>query len=138
MDNEYSLYLNHLAVRLPVLLICLSGAGVALVYRRRYPRPAMLMLTGMVLLFAATLGGSLIRCYLLIESENADWSLDKLNWALGINTGTWAVIHAMAWGVLLMAVFSNRDNRIASPRHAKQAPVVSMEGAMGGVECQEA
>jgi len=138
MDTEYSVYLHHLAVRMPVILICLAGAGAALLYRRRYPRPAMFMLAGMVLLAAATLGGSLIRCYVIIESENADWSLEKLNWALTMNSGIWAVIQAFACGPLLMAVFSNRDDRIASPRCVKPTPAVSLEDAIGGVECQEA
>ncbi|MCL2713144.1 MAG: hypothetical protein FWD68_00715 [Alphaproteobacteria bacterium] len=136
MDTEYSVYLHHLAVRVPALLICLAGAGAALMYRRRYPRPAMLMLTGMVLLVAATVGGSLIRCY-LVESD--DWSIDQLGWALGVNTVSWAVIQAMAWGLLLMAVFSNRDNQTSPTRCVQpNQPGVSIESTMGGVECQEA
>ena len=59
--------LTQLAGQSPLLLAYVAGIVLALVYRRHYPTPSLLVLAGAGLLLAVTVGYTVTFHYLLVR-----------------------------------------------------------------------
>ena len=107
--------LRHLWADWPVLLMYVAGIVLALWYRRRYPRPCAFTLIASVLFLLTRIGETAANLYVLREVGEADLSSEKLIWILKLITQFGSCLRALAYGLLLAAVFTNRGPRYGSP-----------------------
>jgi hypothetical protein len=108
MENTIIPFLTQLAGQAPVLLAYLVGMILALVFWRRSPGPCVLTLVATGLLLGTTLVQSFLFLYLIRAREDFGWTEERYRWMLSANALVGSVIRAVAFGLLLAAVFVGR------------------------------
>jgi hypothetical protein len=107
MDNLIP-FLAQLAGQTPILLVYLVGMILALVFWRRCPGPCVLTVVAAGLLFVTTLVQPFLFHYLVRVRAEHGWGDEKLGWLLLVNALFGGVFRAVAFGLLLAAVFIGR------------------------------
>lgn len=93
----------------PVLLVYVIGMALALRNWQRIPTVGMLVLCGAGILFASSVGGTIVFQIVVRLHREWGWTPDRLNgvfMAVGIIN---AVVHAIGIALLLAAAFSGRN-----------------------------
>jgi hypothetical protein len=108
MDNLLILFLSQLAVQAPALLVYLVGLILALVFLRRYPGPSALTLVAAGLLLLISLAQSFLSVYLVRARADFGWSDARLGAMASANALAGSALRAVAFGLLLTAVFIGR------------------------------
>jgi len=116
MNNVLISFLTQLAGQSPVLFVYLVGMALALVFWRRYPRPCALVLIAMGFLMLTSMGQAFVSLYFIQRGVGLDWEPQRVGRLLMINTLAGSFVRALAFGLLLAAVFVGREPR----REAKQ------------------
>jgi hypothetical protein len=121
MDNLISSFLTQLASQAPVLFVYLVAMILALVFWRRCPSPCALTLIAAGLLLVTSLMQSLLVLYLGRARMELGWSDEQYRWVLSANAVVWSVIRAVAFSLLVIAVFIGRKSAPqAGPNKALQ------------------
>ena len=103
-------FLTQLAGQSPVLFVYLVGMVLAVVFWRRYPRPSAFTLTAMGLLILTSIGQTFVNLYFVVyRGIGQDWGPERLRWALTANTLVGSLVRAVAFGLLLAAIFVGRE-----------------------------
>jgi hypothetical protein len=108
MDNLLLHVLSQLAVQAPALLVYLGGMILALVFLRRSPGPSALTLAATGLLLVTSVAQSLASVYLVRARADLGWTDARLSAVLLANGLAGSALRAVAFGLLLAAVFVGR------------------------------
>ncbi|RMF33497.1 MAG: hypothetical protein D6759_06865 [Chloroflexi bacterium] len=104
------LFLTQLGGQSPLLLAYLVGIVLALVFWRRYPRPCAFTLVAMGLLVLTLLGQTFLGAYFVVyRGAGVGWGAGRVGRVLMVNTLIGSLIRALAFGLLLAAVFVGRE-----------------------------
>jgi hypothetical protein len=123
MDNLLIPFLSQLAAQAPALLVYLVGLILALVFLGRYPGPAALTLVAAGLLLLTSLAQPLLSLYLFRARAEFGWSDAQLGAMASANALAGSALRAVAFGLLLTAVFIGRRVRQGSgPGEPLQRP----------------
>ena len=105
-------FLTQLAGQSPVLFVYLVGIVLALVFWRRYPRPCAFTVIAMGLLMLTSVGQTFVDLYLVVyRGIGQGWDPERLRWVLTANALAGVFVRALAFGLLLAAVFVDRESR---------------------------
>ena len=108
----FTAWLSSLLVSIPVLLVWLVGIVLALVFWRRCPTAALLAVIAFALLFVVTLMDSyLSMTFLLVYRHERGWSDAQYGTYFAIKSVVASVLRAVAFGLLLPAIFGWRKER---------------------------
>ncbi len=114
---------SHLAPQVPLLGMYVIGGFLAIVFWHRSPRSALLVLVACLLcLFDSIAFAGLyaaIPRVLKAESVGGPGSLRLIYMGFGVVA---ALIKAVAWGLMLAAVFSKRNETMPVDPYLHQAP----------------
>jgi hypothetical protein len=100
--------LFSMMVQSPILLVWLAGFILAAVHWRRHPRVSLLTVIALAIFLVETLVNTYLNLWLplmLSERGVAAVQIGQLFAAKGILT---SIIGAVAWGLLIAAIFSGR------------------------------
>jgi hypothetical protein len=81
---------------------------VLVVYWSRYTRPSALTLAAVTLLLATSIGQALFSTYLLALRLDQRWEMDRFQWLSSVSYWIGSFLRALAFGLLLAAVFVGR------------------------------
>ena len=113
-SNLISAVLASLLFQSPILLVWLAGFILAVVYWRRHPRASLFTVIALVIFVVETLVDSYLNLWLplmLSEQNMGAIQIGQIYIVKGILT---AIIGAVAWGLLVAAIFSGRRAVAAS------------------------
>ncbi len=102
---EWFVLLGSYLAQFPLLLVCLIGAGLAVLYRRHYPKTARLVLMAAVLLIIEAVGGTFLRIQLPIFLHRQGWSTHEIGLALVSAEALQSLLVAAGLGLLMLAIF---------------------------------
>jgi hypothetical protein len=92
-------------VQIPIFLVWLVGLAFAVIRWRRHPRVSLLATSGLLLFFLRALNFPLIRLW--IQQRAAETFQVGIRFS-ALNLGS-ALVGALAWALILIAVFSQRS-----------------------------
>lgn len=102
--NRFAAALPLYLGQLPIYLIWLAGIVLSVMYRRKYPKVSLLAGIAFVVLLISSLISNYLAMWLpfvLIGSPNRST-------ILAINALVQSLIQAVAWGLVLVAIFGRR------------------------------
>jgi hypothetical protein len=108
MDNLLISVLSQLAVQAPALLVYLVGLILALVLLGRYPGPSAFTLIATGLLLVTAVAQSFLSVYLVRARVDWGWTDARLGATLSASALAGSALRAVAFGLLLAAVFIGR------------------------------
>ncbi len=100
--------LSSLLIQLPLLLVWLVGIILALFFWRQHPRVSLLALIAISLLFVEDIASTFLNMWLPLTLRNGGLGIGRLNLLLPIIGVGESVVRAIAWGLLLAAIFGWR------------------------------
>ena len=100
---------SNLLVQLPVILVWLVGGILSLSYWRRHPKVSRLTLIAIAVLFVESLAGMYLSLYLPLMLSERGWNSGRLTIFLPTVGFVRALVRAVSWGLLLTAIFGQRD-----------------------------
>ncbi|NOZ27789.1 MAG: hypothetical protein GXP39_07025 [Chloroflexi bacterium] len=101
--------LSHLIGELPVLFVYVVGIILSLAFWRRYPRPCALTLIAMALLILALIGQASMGAYFAYRGPGLGLEPGRLGQMLMVRTLISSLVRALAFGLLLAAIFAGRE-----------------------------
>ena len=114
MENFAMELLVQLAYQSPTLLAYVIGLVLALVFLRRCPGPAVLTLIATVMMLLTAIGYLFLQRYLAHARLDAGWSVERYAQMMTVIGIISNVIRAVAFGLLLAAIFVGRAGRPAA------------------------
>jgi len=103
-------FLTQLAGQSPVLLMYLVGMVLAVVFWRRYPRPCAFTVSAMGLLLLTSVGQTFATLYFIAyRGISLGQESGGLAWMLMASTLVGTLLRALAFGLLLAAIFVGRQ-----------------------------
>ncbi len=102
-------FLSQLVGELPVLFVYVMGVILSLAFWRRYPRPCVFTLVAMGLLILALIGQTSMGAYLAYRGPGLSWAPGRLGQMLMVGTLISSFVRALAFGLLLAAIFAGRE-----------------------------
>jgi len=96
----------------PTLLVYLVAMIVAFVYWNRHPRPCLLVLLAVGLMLFTTVGFMVLQMYVINSRVMNQWRGMTLGSVLTVIGLVRSIIQAGAFGLLLMAVFTDRPRPV--------------------------
>src|SRR5262249_38409748 len=133
-DSFFPAFLMQLAAQAPLLLAYLVGFTLALVFRSRYPGPALLTLIATIMLFVTSIAQSFLFLYITRAQVELGWDHLQIGWMFSLSAMVGCGVGAAAFGLLLAAVFRGRG-RGARPV-ALPEPLPRAEPARGPADEQ--
>ena len=112
MDKLLPHLMSNLIAQSPVLLVYLAGMILALVFWRRCPGPCALTLIAMGLLLLTSIGQTFVSLYLQDARSDLDLKEETWRWMLSMNALVGSGLRALAFVLLLAAVFVDRKPRV--------------------------
>lgn len=107
--------LSGLLTQLPILLVWLGGAILALAYWKRCPPAAMLTMIALALFFVIMLIDNYLNGALPILMRERAWSNTQMGTLYTVKAVLSALARAIAWGLLLPAIFGWRGDKKTVP-----------------------
>jgi FtsH-binding integral membrane protein len=104
--------LNTLAVllpNLPLYLVWIVGLVLAVMYRRRDQRVAILTAVALTLFLAVSLCTNVVSSAVPSLTLSQGWSTQSISMIFAVTGILGALIAAGAWIMILVAIFSGRD-----------------------------
>jgi hypothetical protein len=102
--DPLKLFTSYFLSQSPALLALLVGAVFALVWWRRYPRPARLVLLGLSIQLVGTLAANAMQAYAITV-----YPPTRIAVVLGATGLARSVAYAIGTGLLVLAAFTGRD-----------------------------
>src|SRR5947209_2472151 len=97
VDSFFTFLLMQLAPQAPLLLAYLVGFILALVYRGRYPGPALLTLIATIVLLITSLAQSLLFVYVIRSQHELGWDQRQVGWIFSLSAILGSVLRAAAF-----------------------------------------
>lgn len=98
-------------VQAPIVLVWLVGIGLAVAHWQRHPRVSLLVVSAIVLSLLTVLIGTPLNLWLPLATRNFGWSTGQLGVVLLLTNVVRSLIAAVAWGLMIAAVFAWRGER---------------------------
>ncbi len=119
--TSYASMLTRFLAQLPVYLVWLVGAIVAVVRWRRHPRVSLLAVAGLAVLFLSSLVSTAANSMLpmMVASGALRGSFSRMATVLAVCSIVFAVIAAVGYGLLLAALFSGRAPQPAAEKRGE-------------------
>jgi hypothetical protein len=108
MEYTFLFFLTQLLGQAPMLLAYVAGMIVALVFRRRYPRPSRITFFAMMLFLITTLVQLFLVSYFVQASIDSGWKDEKYGPIMAATGLVGSLLRVAALGLLLTAVFMGR------------------------------
>jgi hypothetical protein len=109
--NAVMLTISSLLIQFPLLLVWLVGIILSLFFWRQYPRASLFTLIAIALLFIEQIITTFLSMWLPLTLSNAGWGSGRLGMLLSMIGAGGSIIQAIAWGLLLGAIFGWRKER---------------------------
>jgi formate hydrogenlyase subunit 4 len=119
MSDMFFSYLWQLIALSPVLIACLIGMILSLVFWRHSPVPCMLAMLGAGLMFVVSIGSSFISIYLSYYGMEEGWDYEGHGRLMAVVGVIGSLLRAVAIGLLLSGVFLGRRSATQSQRFAR-------------------
>ena len=100
---------SNVLIQLPMLLAWLVGVVLSLFNWRRQPRISLLTLSAIALLFVELIVSTYLNLWLPITLSNKGWNMGQLSLLLPVIGAGESLVRAVAWGLLLAAIFGWRS-----------------------------
>ena len=110
--------LMSLLIKLPVCLVWLAGIVVALVFWRRQPRVSLLTLIAIIILAFISLVGTYFSISIPFLLDRQGMDIGQLGMIIVTFNIAIAVITAVAWALLLAAIFGWRRSQTTESKPA--------------------
>lgn len=105
LAQSISAYLTQI----PVILVWLAGIVIAIYNRRRYPQAAVLTLIAVLLFLFTSLAGTAFNTWLPFALHARGMAASRMGLIAGIISIVRAILNAIAFGLLLAAIFGWRQ-----------------------------
>jgi type IV secretory pathway VirB3-like protein len=106
--------LSSLLIQIPVLLVGLVGIMLALVFWNRCPKAALLAIIAFAMFFVITLIDTYMSMtFSLVYARERAWTSAQLGVYFSIKSVVASVLRAVAYLLLLLAIFGWRNERRA-------------------------
>ena len=115
MDNIVGVFLMELLQQSPLLLAYTVAIFVALTYWRRYPTPCLLTMVAAGLMLTVAVLQTFFSLYLVQSRSGGDGTIARMGYLLAVIGIASSFLRALAFGLLLAAVFHGRGDRQAPP-----------------------
>ena len=92
-----------------VALVWLAGAILALTSRRQHPKASRFTLIAIAIFFVESLVGTYVNLYVPFMLRDRGWTNSQLQMYFPLLGILLSLIRAVAWGFILAAIFSRRD-----------------------------
>ena len=132
-QTTFMILASQLLYGVPMLLVCVGGIVFAARYWRRWPRPAMLAVTGLALMLFASVAGAAAQAYFIGSAGPGGMGAVALR--MQVIGFAFTMVRAVGLGLLVAAVFAARPreaapagfdlNRAGEPPLANFAPPAS-------------
>ena len=121
MDGFITSTLAQLAGQLPLMLVCLVGLVMSLIFFKRLRGPSVFTFIGFGLLLLTTIITTLVQSYLIISREEMGLGGGELNQILMVLAIVGNIFRAIALALILIAVFTGRPKSAtnAAPSEVK-------------------
>jgi hypothetical protein len=103
-------FLAQLLVQVPVYLVWLAGIVLAINYRHRYPRASLFTLIALLIFFVRSIIGTFLSIWLPLMLHSRGLNASGIGVLLLGNNVISALVAALAWGLLIAAIFSRRKD----------------------------
>jgi hypothetical protein len=122
--NDFALaaFVNACVVHLPSLVVWIVGIAFAIIYWRKHPQISALALIGIALLALVTIVGTIVSLWLPSVLFERGLRAEEIGWAFSLIGIVQSLIGAVAWALILLAVFKERGPR---PESAVSGPETS-------------
>ena len=100
---------SYLINQLPVILVWIVGVILALFHWKRYPRVSLMALAAIVIFFLNSAAGAFLSLYLPLTLRERGWSTSQMSLVYTANAIVQSLIAAVAWGLVLAAIFGERN-----------------------------
>jgi len=100
--------LPTILVQIPILLVMLVGAILALIYWRRNAKVSLLVIVALVLSFIVRAGSALQGALMPFLVNTQGWEFQRIGWLASCLGIVWSLLSAVALGLLLGAAFGWR------------------------------
>ena len=104
----------------PLLLVWVGGLFLALTRWEQHPRTSLFTLIAIILEVVALVSSLLLVTWLVPWLFQQGWGMTNIRLALAASTFFHAILSAVAWGLLIYAIFYGRDNAKAETRPAEE------------------
>ena len=115
MDNIVGVFLMELLQESPLLLAYTVAIFVALTYWRRYPTPCLLTMVSAGLMLTVAVLQTFFNLYLVQNRSSVDGTIARMGSLLAVIGIASGLLRALAFGLLLAAVFYRRGDGQAPP-----------------------
>lgn len=116
MNSDVFYYVYHqLLYQLPVFLLSIIGLVLSFFYISRSRWPAILTLSAMLILLLTTVVFTIIQAFVFSSRTSGAYSLETYGQFQMVTNVLAALFHAVAIGLLLIAVFSGRKRAVTDP-----------------------
>ena len=116
MGSTISFMIQQLAYAVPTLIVYLVGMVLAVIFVRKYPRPALLTLFATIILLVTTVGITFAQGYLSTLRLEYGWSQIQYGQRLSLVSIPGSILRGLGTALLLAAVFVGRKSKtITSP-----------------------
>ncbi|MBE7551296.1 MAG: hypothetical protein HS126_09515 [Anaerolineales bacterium] len=104
----------------PVLLVWVGGLFLALTRWEQHPRTSLFALIAIVLEVVALLSSLFFVTWLIPLLYQQGWEATNISMAVAGSTFFHAILSAVAWGLLIYAVFYGQDSAKSETRPAEE------------------
>jgi hypothetical protein len=119
-----------LAQSLPVYIVWLVGAIMALMYRNRYPQVSLLALAGFLLLLVTSVVGTVATFWFIhYQSQSAGWTMSQTSFALAVISFVRIGFTTIGHILLLIGIFGWRFRPIVHPAPLEVSPPSGPRGS---------
>ena len=95
----------------PTLLVEMGGMALALIYRRRWPGPCMLLLCGTAVMFIVSLARAFLVPSLVRAQMNQGGNMAQVGMMMSLIGMGGSLLNALGLGLVLAAVFVGRREK---------------------------
>jgi hypothetical protein len=102
--------LGALLPGVPLYLVWLAGLGLAVVHWERYPKVSLLLTLGLAILFIQSLAGAVLSTWLPVMLSRRGMMPSRMGVLFAVQGVVMGLVRAVAWGLVLGAVFVRRED----------------------------
>jgi len=113
MENSAVLMaiLTQIAMLMPIIVVWAIGIILASARWKRHPRVSQFALIAFVVMIVTRVPASVLNIWLPITMENSGWAMTRISLILGAIGIVSKGIEAVAWAMVLWAIFGWRAQR---------------------------
>ena len=115
MSSTSTQFFAMLLGQIPMLLVYLGAIVASLIFWRRHPRPALLVMIAAVLLIAVTLTWPLVQTWAMEQRATGNVTTSQFGQRLAVLSLATTTVRAAAYALLVSAAFVGRRSENPQP-----------------------